>query len=100
MRFVRCSCRRSVILSVLTGILGLGVTTTILVAGFAILMLSAFDLNKSLGVLTAITLVCALAADFLLLPVILILIDKDKKPQSETDDVDEKKSTDAYQPAQ
>ncbi len=78
----------------------LWVTTTILVAGFAILMLSAFDLNKSLGVLTAITLVCALAADFLLLPVILILIDKDKKPQSETDDVDEKKSTDAYQPAQ
>ena len=77
----------------------LWVTTAILVAGFAILMLSAFDLNKSLGALTAITLVCALAADFLLLPAILMLVDKDKNPQSEIGNVNQKDPTDAYQPA-
>ena len=77
----------------------LWVTTAILVAGFAILMLSAFDLNKSLGALTAITLVCALAADFLLLPAILMLVDKDKNPQSEIGNVNRKDPTDAYQPA-
>ena len=76
------------------------VTTAILVAGFAILMLSAFDLNKSLGILTAITLVCALVADFLLLPAILMLVDKDKNSQSEIHDVEQKDTTDAYQPAQ
>lgn len=62
----------------------LWVTTSILVAGFAILALSAFELNQSLGQLTAITLVCALAADFLLLPAILLLIDKDQEPKKET----------------
>ena len=77
----------------------LWVTTAVLVAGFAILMLSAFDLNKSLGILTAITLVCALAADFLLLPAILMLIDKDKNPQSEIDDVEQTDAADVYLPA-
>jgi hypothetical protein len=78
----------------------LWVTTIILVAGFAILMLSAFAVNKVLGILTAITLLCALAADFLLLPAILLLIDKDKKSQPETHDVDQQNPSDAYQTAQ
>jgi predicted RND superfamily exporter protein len=77
----------------------LWVTTAILVAGFVILMLSAFAVNKVLGILTAITLLCALVADFLLLPAILLLIDKDKKPLPETDDVDDRKASDAYHPA-
>ncbi len=78
----------------------LWVTTAILVAGFAILMLSAFEINKSLGALTAITLACALAADFLLLPAILMLVDKDKKSQLETKDGYEKDARNAYQPAE
>ncbi|MDA0238947.1 MAG: MMPL family transporter [Proteobacteria bacterium] len=73
----------------------LWVTTLILVAGFAILSFSAFDLNKSLGILTAITLVCALAADFLLLPAILMFIDKDKKTRKE----ESNDTTNVYQPA-
>ncbi len=63
----------------------LWVTSTILVVGFAVLSLSAFELNQSLGLLTAITLVCALAADFLLLPAILLLIDKDRETKTEMD---------------
>ncbi len=74
----------------------LWVTTFILVAGFAILSLSSFDLNKSLGILTAITLVCALIADFLLLPSILMFIDKDKKSKKEL----ENDKSQAYQPAE
>ncbi len=60
----------------------LWVTTTILVAGFAILSLSAFEINSALGQLTALTLVMALIADFLLLPAILIAVDKDKKEEA------------------
>ncbi len=57
----------------------LWVTSAILIAGFAILSLSAFRINQELGLLTAITLVCALFADFLLLPALLLIVDKDKK---------------------
>ena len=77
----------------------LWVTTAILVTGFAILMLSAFDLNKSLGILTAITLVCALVADFLLLPAILMFLDRDKTPVLESSHVPENDATHSYQSA-
>lgn len=56
----------------------LWVTTAILVAGFVILSLSAFQINAALGQLTAITLVMALIADFLLLPAVLIAVDRRK----------------------
>ena len=63
--------------------------SAILIAGFAILSLSAFRINQELGMLTAITLVCALFADFLLLPALLMTVDKSKKSKSneETSDV-------------
>ena len=54
----------------------LWVTTAILVAGFAILSFSSFQINSALGQLTAITLVMALIADFLLLPAVLITVDR------------------------
>ncbi len=54
----------------------LWVTTAILVAGFLILALSTFEVNKVLGQLTAITLVMALIVDFLLLPAILLTVDR------------------------
>ena len=79
--------------------LGVVLSTFGRMRGFAILMLSAFAVNKVLGILTAITLLCALAADFLLLPAILLLIDKDKKSQPETKDVDDTNPSDAFQPA-
>lgn len=50
------------------------VTTIVLVAGFAVLTLSNFELNSGMGLLSAVTIVMALIADFLLLPPLLILI--------------------------
>ena len=47
-------------------------TSIVLAAGFLILTLSSFDLNSSMGKLTAITIGFALATDFLMLPPILI----------------------------
>ncbi|WP_299395010.1 RND family transporter [Pelagibius sp.] len=57
----------------------LSVTSAVLVAGFAVLALSAFQLNQSLGLLTALAIFAALVADFLLLPPLLLAIDKEKK---------------------
>ena len=49
-------------------------TSAILVAGFAVLSCSAFVLNSSMGQLTAIAILMALAADFLILPPLLIAV--------------------------
>ncbi len=57
----------------------LWVTSAVLVLGFATLALSAFELNQSLGLLTALSIFAALVADFLLLPPLLLAIDKEKK---------------------
>ena len=54
----------------------LTVTTVILVIGFAILATSAFDLNASMGRMTAMTLAIALIADVLLLPPLLMALDR------------------------
>jgi len=56
------------------------VTTIILTTGFAVLMQSAFALNADMGQLTAVTIVVALILDFLLLPALLLVIDKGKSP--------------------
>jgi uncharacterized protein len=50
----------------------LWVTTAILIAGFAVLSLSTFKINSSLGQLTALTLFMAIIVDFLLLPSLLL----------------------------
>ncbi|MDG1287909.1 MAG: MMPL family transporter [Rickettsiales bacterium] len=55
------------------------ITTFILIAGFGILILSSFQMNVTLGLLTAIMIGCALIADFFLLPPLLIAIDRTKK---------------------
>jgi predicted RND superfamily exporter protein len=44
--------------------------------GFSVLMLSTFRVTSFMGALTALTIVCALIADFLLLPAILLILDK------------------------
>jgi len=55
------------------------VTTTALVIGFIIMAQSGFAVNGDLAKLTAITISIALIADFLLLPPLLIALDRDKE---------------------
>ncbi|HEX6144285.1 MAG TPA: MMPL family transporter [Geminicoccaceae bacterium] len=56
------------------------VTSAVLIAGFAMLALSAFQLNASLGLLTAISIAAALVADFTLLPALLLTLDRPSLP--------------------
>ncbi len=58
----------------------LWVTTAVLILGFAILTFSSFDMNGDMGLLTAITIAIALVVDFLLLPPLLLLFEKEKTP--------------------
>jgi predicted RND superfamily exporter protein len=51
-------------------------TTAVLAAGFIVLATSGFEVNWSLGLLTAITIALALVADFLLLPPLIMLLDR------------------------
>jgi len=53
------------------------ITTLVLAMGFALLGTSSFKLNAIAGNLTAITIVIALIFDFLILPPILMLIDRE-----------------------
>ena len=52
-------------------------TSLVLVAGFAVLALSSFQLNAGMGQLTALVIALALAADFFLLPPLLMKVDRD-----------------------
>jgi uncharacterized protein len=51
-------------------------STAIVVTGFAVLGLSSFRVTAYMGLLTALTVVCALAIDLLLLPALLIAFDR------------------------
>ncbi len=62
----------------------LWVTTGILIAGFAVLSMSAFKVNSDLGMLTALAIGSALVADFLLLPALLLTVDRKTKLHQET----------------
>ena len=53
-------------------------TTAVLAAGFIVLATSGFEVNWSLGILTAMTIVIALAADFFFLPPLLMKFDRSK----------------------
>ena len=50
--------------------------TAILVAGFMVLAFSSFELNSSMGIMTALTIALALVADFFLLPPLLMKFDR------------------------
>ena len=54
----------------------LWVTSAVLISGFMILSLSAFELNSSMGMMTSVIIAIALILDFLLLPALLMKIDK------------------------
>ena len=57
----------------------LWVTTVVMVAGFLVLAFSSFKLNVDMGILTAMVLSIALVMDFLLLPALLMFMDRDKQ---------------------
>jgi len=54
------------------------VTSVILVCGFLILTFSGFRMNVQLGFMTTISILCALLADFLFLPPLLLMLDRKK----------------------
>ncbi|MDJ0880378.1 MAG: MMPL family transporter [Gammaproteobacteria bacterium] len=56
--------------------LALVATSIVLALGFMVLTQSAFTLNSDMGLMTATTIVFALIADFLLLPPLLMALDK------------------------
>lgn len=58
--------------------LALWITSIVLIAGFLVLSQSHFYLNSSMGLLTAVTIGLALAADFLFLPPLLMKLEKTK----------------------
>ncbi len=56
----------------------LWVTSLLLISGFLVLTLSAFELNSGMGLMTAITIGVALAVDFLFLPTLLMKLEGKK----------------------
>lgn len=62
----------------------LWITTLLLTVGFMVLAQSNFRLNSDMGLLTAVTICIALLVDFLFLPPLLMLLDKDKAKQNNT----------------
>lgn len=58
--------------------IALWVTSLILVMGFMVLASSSFAINEQMGKLTSITIATALILDFIILPPLLIFLDKKK----------------------
>ena len=56
--------------------LALVVTSIVLIAGFMVLTFSAFALNSNMALMTSVTILFAIVADFLLLPPILMALDR------------------------
>lgn len=54
------------------------ITTLVLVLGFSMLAFSAFRLNSDMGIATSLIILIALIIDFLILPPLLLWLDKDK----------------------
>ena len=69
------------------------VTSVALVAGFLVLTLSHYRMTSEMGIMCALTIALALVMDFLLLPTLLLKIDritgklKGERPNEETDQV-------------
>ena len=55
--------------------LALVVTSIVLIAGFLVLAFSAFALNSNMALMTSVTILFAIVADFLLLPPLLMALD-------------------------
>jgi len=62
------------------------VTSAILATGFLIISLSTFKVNRDIGLLTTIIIACALVADMLLLPPLLLWLDRDEGSTADSAD--------------
>lgn len=67
------------------------ITTVVLAAGFALLVLSPFSPTWGMGALMSLTVILAFIADIILLPLLLLFFDRDDNPSDEL----EKESTEA-----
>jgi predicted RND superfamily exporter protein len=56
----------------------LAITSAILIAGFSVLAFATFWLTATMGLLTSLTIAAALVTDFLLLPPLLIALDREE----------------------
>ncbi len=59
------------------------VTGLVLMAGFSVLAFSSYEINRDMGMLTAIAIGFATVAEFLLLPPLLMMIDRVKAPATQ-----------------
>ena len=59
------------------------ITTVVLTLGFCLFIFSSFRLNSDMGSATALIFIMALIIDFLILPALLLWIDRDKKSVGE-----------------
>ncbi len=59
----------------------LWVTAFVLVVGFGVLAMSNFLVNQQMGIMMALTIAAALIIDFLFLPAILLIMDKNKQKE-------------------
>ena len=57
------------------------ITTVSLMIGFLILTMSGFEFNRSLGLFTSMIIVAALVVDLVMLPVLLMWLDREDAPQ-------------------
>jgi predicted RND superfamily exporter protein len=62
----------------------LWITSMALVAGFGVLYFSGFKVNAEMGILSAVTILIALIADYMLLPSVLMCFDKSRPPSVES----------------
>lgn len=62
----------------------LWISSLVLVLGFSTLMFSNFTLNSHMGALTALIIAIALVTDFLLLPALLLYVDRKKDVKDDT----------------
>jgi uncharacterized protein len=60
----------------------LWILTAALLLGFLVLSLSPFEVNRAMGLLTALCIVFAIVADFFLLPPLLMLVDRRKRDRA------------------
>lgn len=58
------------------------VTSLILAGGFLVLALSSFELNHGMGILSAVTIAFALAADYFMLPPLLMKLEERHAPSA------------------
>ena len=65
----------------------LWITTVVLVAGFSVLAMSSFRLNSDMGLLSSIVIFIALVVDFILLPSLLMIFDKETHYQADSKSV-------------